>query len=348
MLGARRFLVLFVFWGIFRMPLMAGIEFTWADVADVGNPSDSLNSGSVPGIGSVDYPYRISATEVSLHQYTEFLNAVDANGSNSLGLYNANMALDPNISGIHFDTNAASGSKYGYLGAGNRPITYVSWTDAARLVNWLHNGEGNGATESGVYDLSSAFPIRSTSARYALPTENEWYKAAYYDPTNGAGGGDNYWLYPMRTNDRPFSAPPPGNNAPASSRAGNFYEYSGGSTTGYNTGYALTGNITTPSGNVLSDGNAYPDAATYYGTYGQGGNVAEWAETLVSSNRVYRGGSWAGTYTSLESISRSSFAQDNENAMTGFRIVAVPEPSSLVFIGASSLAGILLLRYRRI
>lgn len=42
------------------------------------------------------------------------------------------------------------------FGSGARPITYVSWFDAARYTNWLHNGQGTGDTETGAYTLNGA------------------------------------------------------------------------------------------------------------------------------------------------------------------------------------------------
>ena len=87
--------------------------------------------------------------------------------------------------------------------------------------------QGPSTTETGSYTLNGATTddalsvvTRNATARYVIPTENEWYKAAYYDPTKG---GTNYWLYPMRTDNVPFSAMPPGNGAPNTAQAGNFY-----------------------------------------------------------------------------------------------------------------------------
>ena len=39
---------------------------------------------------------------------------------------------------------------------------------------------------------------RNTGATYVLPSENEWYKAAYYNPTSGT-----YWTYPTQSNSVP-------------------------------------------------------------------------------------------------------------------------------------------------
>jgi len=186
----------------------AQVTFNWLEVGDVGNAADPLNSGSIPGIGSVSTAYKIAATEVTLDQYVSFLNAVAESDPN--GLFYTSMSSDLNIAGIN-----RSGSPgfytYSVVGSGNRPVTYVSWNDAARFTNWLHNGQGSGGTESGVYDMSLSNPSRSGSASYWLPSENEWYKAAYYDP--GAGGpADDYWRHATRSDTAPGNAIGPGAN----------------------------------------------------------------------------------------------------------------------------------------
>ena len=87
------------------------------------------------------------------------------------------------------------------IGSPNHPITYVSWGDAARFANWLHNGQPNGIEGSG-YDRdrrvhaqrreSASQPLnaitRNAGAKWFIPSESEWYKAAYYDPAAG-----HYW-----------------------------------------------------------------------------------------------------------------------------------------------------------
>ena len=84
-----------------------------------------------------------------------------------------------------------------------------------RFVNWLENGQGSGATESGVYTISDGVSeTRSASANFFIPSEDEWYKAAYYDPRSEAAGGppgdDNYWLYPTQSDTAPTAVAPPG------------------------------------------------------------------------------------------------------------------------------------------
>ncbi len=64
-------------------------------------------------------------------------------------------------------------------------MNYVSFFDAMRFTNWLHNGQGSGDTESGAYTIGSGTDeVRSANAKYWIPSEDEWYKAAYYDPNS--------------------------------------------------------------------------------------------------------------------------------------------------------------------
>jgi hypothetical protein len=109
-----------------------------------------------------------------------------------------------NKGGISFDSGAANGAKYTIRSnMGNKPVNYVSWYDAARFTNWLHNGQGSGSTETGAYTLSGNTGIitKNVSATVWLPSEDEWYKAAYYDPSKGGTGG--YWLHATQSDTAP-------------------------------------------------------------------------------------------------------------------------------------------------
>jgi len=302
----------------------AAVMFDWATVGDAGNGADPLNSGSVPGIGSVAAIYNIATKEVTISQYTDFLNAVAK--TDLYGLYNTSMASDLNIAGI---TRTGTSGSYVYtaiVGSGNRPVTYVSWNDAARFVNWLHNGQGSGSTETGVYNMSVATPTRSGTAIYWIPSGNEWYKAAYYDPSVG-GPTDDYWLYPTRSDSAP------GNLIGAGANQANYYagDFSVTQSSPYSS-----------SQNYLTDAGAFTNSASYYGTYDQGGNVWEWNDTLISgSSRGSRGGSWDGTL--LQSSISSTNNPTLEADFLGFRVASVPEPSAAVLI----LLGGALLQARR-
>jgi formylglycine-generating enzyme len=163
-------------------PVLAIVTIDYVTVGHAGNVADSSLYGAVA------YDYEISKHETTISQYAEFLNAKAQ--TDAFGLYNTGMGTDFNVAGI---TRSGSSGSYNYAvisGSGNRPITYVSWFDAARFSNWLHNGQGNGDTETGAYTLSGAMSgifAKNGGDSVGLPSENEWYKAAYYDPTPRRG-----------------------------------------------------------------------------------------------------------------------------------------------------------------
>jgi len=169
-------------------------------VGDINNTSDPSS-----GYGSVNYGYQISAFPVTVCEYVEFLNAIARTDTNNL--YNISMSSSLGRCGI--DRSGTSGS-YTYTvrsSYANKPIIYVSWFDAARYCNWLHNGkptgtQNNNTTENGAYTFSLVGDniVRNPGARYYIPTENEWYKAAYYKSGNLNAG---YWTYATQSNTGP-------------------------------------------------------------------------------------------------------------------------------------------------
>ena len=322
--------------GLVAQPASALITINYVPVANTGNANDTT------GYGGVNYVYNIGTTEVTIGQYTAFLNAVAK--TDTYNLYNASMATDLNIAGI--SRSGLSGSyTYSVLGSANRPVTYVNWFDSARFVNWLQNGQPTGAqvagtTETGTYTLNGAISgtsiARNANGIYGLPTENEWYKAAYYDQSLNSGSG-GYWLYPTRNNSIPNSR----NGSASDANSANFFR-DDGIANGFNGGYAANNSTTTPSGNALTDGGAFSLANSFYGTFDQGGNVWEWNDAVSGGARGIRGGSWSGNDTVMSAVSRSTFFAANENSIIGFRVV-VPEPS---VVGMMAL-GIIILAWNR-
>jgi hypothetical protein len=204
-------------------------------------------------------------------------------------------------------------------------VTDVTFWDATRFANWLDNGqptgaEGPGTTETGTYTLTSDgitnnTVTRNAGATWAVTSENEWYKAAYYTPLGGTGNSNpNYWLYPTQSNT-------------ISPTQANYYDPP-----------TNEGTDTTPVGSY-----AYP---SYYGTYDQGGDVWQWNESIYfGSYRGVRGGSFDYGYGLLQSGDGGDDGYPSDESYgVGFRVSQVPEPTSMAML---ALGGIGMLGRRR-
>jgi formylglycine-generating enzyme required for sulfatase activity len=301
----------------------------------VGNPGNANDPATGSLYGGVSYTYDIGTYDVTLNQYTTFLNAVAS--TDPYGLYNTNLGTDLNVAGIS-RTGSSGSYVYSVLGNGQDPVTYVSWFDAARMANWMQNGQPTGlgevagSTEQGAYtlngDISSGLETKNANALYWIPSENEWYKAAYYDPTlNGGAGG--YWTYATRSNSAP----------------GNVVG-SGANEANYNNGvYSVTqGSGRSSSQNYLTPVGAFTNSASAYGTYDQNGDVWNWNDAVLGSSRGLRGGLWYENSSYLQSSGRDDDTPTVELSSFGFRLASLPEPSVAVSL---ILAGGLLLSRRK-
>lgn len=312
-------------------PLAArAVTIDWSLVGNPGNAADQLfpfNNPNSLQFGAVAYNYQIGTYDVTNSQYVEFLNAKDPTGANPLLLYNSDMSSAP-YGGINFNNGNLPGNMYSVIsGDGNHPVNNVTWYSAIRFANWLNNGQGSGDTETGAYTLSNGNTVtRNAGAAVFLPSEDEWYKAAYYDPRTTAQGGppsdSHYWPYPTSSNAAPTGSSP--------------------------TGAANHANIS-PGGPInLTDVGAYTGTTSPYGAFDMGGNVYQWNEgmfdTGVNIARIMRGGSFNDP--SLGTMSSVRFDVDPTSHVytLGFRVASnVPEPSSLVlaalgFVGLAAWA----------
>jgi formylglycine-generating enzyme len=323
---------------VFHMP-SGQTSLDFVTIGDPGNAADTRWAH----FGAVGYTYQMGKFDVTAAQYCQFLNAVAA--TDAYGLYNSYMA---NVGGPYNfpQTNCGCGitrsgvpgsytysvlpdagtpGQPGYANYANFPVNYVSWGDAARFSNWLQNGQPTGAqgsatTETGSYtlngavdDLSLAAVTRNAGARYVIPSENEWYKAAYY---KGSGTDAGYWQYTTRSDAVPsnvFSA--------AGTNSANFFAG----------GYTDSANFLTPVGYFAASPGPYD-------TYDMGGDVDLWTESPLSNNaRMKRGGSFQHDVGALGSWARGNSYPSADFCVCGFRVAEIPEPGSMAMLLAGAI-----------
>jgi len=275
----------------------SAVAIDWVTVDAPGNAADST------GFGAVGATYRIARSEVTNAQYAGFLNAVAA--TDTFALYNTSMA-----SGLGGITRSGSTGSFSYAPIGGRadlPVNFVSFYDALRFANWLHNGQGSGAqdastTEDGAYTITAGgiaanSITRNPGAEIFLTSEDEWYKSAYYDAIS-----TSYFLYPFGS-DTPTTCAAPGGGANAA-----------------NCGLAV--------GDLTAVGS-YPGSPSPSGTWDQGGNVREWNESVRFSDfRGVRGGGFGADPGNLASTILLEFLPSHETLDLGFRVASLPEPGS--------------------
>ena len=322
------------------LKLLAAVSI---DSVQIGNAANDADPST--GYGAVSSSFRMAKYKVTLAQYVEFLNAVasvqggrsDAGWSVIKGLFKCEMdekrsncitfkGQDPGqlIERTGAGTDA---SPYVYVlrpstawgaAAGNRPIPWVTWFDAARFANWMHNGQPTSTgTETGTYTLTAyqvaGYVARNSGALFWIPSEDEWYKAAYYDPTKS---GNPYWNYPAKSDVPPRIALVSSNPAAPAANFQNVYK----------------GN----SAGVLTPVGAYSTSASYYGTFDQGGLLWEWTEAAYPNptagpNRIVRGGSWGPGITPLRKTIRRDYGPMGTDPFyydddTGFRLAMPATP----------------------
>ena len=304
------------------------------DTVAVGNAG---NAPDTTGYGSVSYTYNIGKYEVTAAQYTAFLNAVAK--TDTYGLYYSSMWSSSY--GCMIQRSGSTGN-YTYSVASewaNRPVNYVSYWDSCRFANWLHNGQPTGAqnlttTEDGAYYLNGYNGTdgrdiqRKAGWRWAVTSEDEWYKAAYYKGGNTNAG---YWLYPTQSDTAPsnqlVNPTDPGNNAT--------YE---------NNGYTIG------SPYYRTEVGAHENSDSAYGTFDQGGNIWEWNEAIYQgpgyAYRGLRGGWFDYNVYGLQSNNYYGYYPGSQDNSAGFRVSHVPEPSSIVAL-LGGLTGLAALRRRK-
>lgn len=253
------------------------------EFVSIGNPGNAADTGGTPGCGAVGYEYRIGKYEITNAQWNAFTAVAGAPKGNPT---------------LAYDTSV-------YYRGVQQPTNNVSWYEAAQFCNYLTSGNKSlGAYQLGTdgsITINRAAALSAYGTVYVIPTENEWYKAAYFKP-NGSG----YSLYANGLNTIPA--------------ADNGWNYYGGA---YNPPWDVgTGTL------------------EQNGTKDMMGNVWEWNETLLSgSYRGIRGGSYYYGFDDdvLASSNRGYDQPYVEISQYGFRIASIPEPCTLLLLGVGGM-----------
>jgi formylglycine-generating enzyme required for sulfatase activity len=228
----------------------AVVTLTTVDVGAPGNPSvavvpftDAIYQSCADApqtragcqtLGSVDYRYGIGRLEITVGQWVAFLNTVDPSGRDRHHLYDASESSSawPKYGQIDRASRAAPGRHYSVASPAwaDKPYGFANFLRAARFVNSIENGRvlsrrtGHAGdvpivtrrvrlspqTERGMYDMRRHKATRTKRDGFVLPSQDEWTKAAYYDPRGG--GTFSYWKYPTNAGvfgDGTATAPSP-------------------------------------------------------------------------------------------------------------------------------------------
>ncbi len=197
-----------------------GIDFV--NVGDAGNAPwiGSAPSGSLllSERGSVGYEYRIAKFEMTTSLWMEFVNTYSVTGASW-----SNFAEPVVWAATPDPSYAGPGRRWvldGQAQSADLPIFGITWRDAARYANWLHNDKQPtlAAIQTGAYDTATWGwdPLRDhytdgdrlPGAKFWIPTIDEWMKAAHWDPDMQGPGQGGWWDYPYQSHTAPVPGYP--------------------------------------------------------------------------------------------------------------------------------------------
>jgi formylglycine-generating enzyme required for sulfatase activity len=335
-------------------PAPAVLTFKTATVGAPGNPSVGITpfadaiypscaeatqaQPACQQVGGVKYRYGIGQLEVTVAQWVAFLNTVDPLGRNRHRLYSANesAAAWPKYGQVDYAEGARAGRHYSVASPAwaDKPYGFANFLRSARFANSLYNGQllakrasaNDGfryvayrvrlsrRTENGMYAMTKRAATRSHKSGFVIPSQDEWIKAAYYDPKGG--GTYSYWKYPTNpgvfgdgTKTAPFQTtlnPTTGDvtnsasqplatfhaaETPAPSWCPASFAPEACSTVNP-FGFGASAYAKVYQGSVGTVGQA--KTLSPWGTLDQGGNVVEWTDTITpppsgrSGGRIWR------------------------------------------------------------
>ena len=195
-----------------------------ATIEKNADPSvQTVASTNCMAVGRVGYKYKIAEKELTVAQWVTFLNKVDPRGRNKHRLWDAAQSsrVWPKYGSVNRNKRAPKGQRY-YVASpewADKPYNVADFTRAARLANSLNNGQLlkkksgrvttvagkrlrvtnykvrlSSETETGMYQMSKRQATRNSAKGFAVSSQDEWIKAAYFDPKGG--GKHSYWDYP--------------------------------------------------------------------------------------------------------------------------------------------------------
>jgi hypothetical protein len=260
--------------------IINGIDFV--SIGSAGFPGDTDTDSNRLGYGAVGYNYKISQFEISFAQFA--------------------------LSGVG---NGDENHWVGSLGS-NAPVVEVTWHEAARYANWLTSGDA----DVGAYTINGSGRVTDVMTRaeiladgglfFVLPTEDEWYKAAYFT-------GSGYSLYANGTNVAPAQG------VEANYSGGGAWLASGGTQELNNATYNMMGNVWEWT-ESLHNGNSITGGAE------------------VVDLIAFRGGSYVQDETRLAADDRQSGGPTIDHQSIGMRVVAIPEPGTITLMGLSTVS----------
>jgi formylglycine-generating enzyme required for sulfatase activity len=264
-----------------------GINIDFVTIGNAGNAGDKRVEANPYNCGAVSYNYRISKYEVTNAQWNAFTAAAGAPTGNPSYAYDQSS----------------------YWTVAQQPTGNVSWYEAAQFCNYLTSGDkskgayqfsGDNSNPGDFMGINRNSAISYYGIAYVIPTEDEWYKAAYFKPD-----ATGYSLYANGTD-----------TAPIASVESNYNDLIG------------------------EPWNVGTGTQEQNKTFDMMGNVWELNETLFySSYRGVRGGSYINYDVFLSSSFQGTVGyQFEEEDFWGFRVVSVPEPCSLVLLGLGGLS----------
>ncbi|MFU8828923.1 MAG: SUMF1/EgtB/PvdO family nonheme iron enzyme, partial [Phycisphaerales bacterium] len=201
-----------------------------------------------------------------------------------------------------------------------------SWRGAALYANWLHHGQTSDPEKLliGAYDATTfgqdanGTPTdqyeKLPGARFWIPSQDEYIKAAYYDPNRYGDGEGGYWTYPDAS-DTPLLPGLP---------------EEGGETNAFNWGF---NNYDLPIG-------SYADVRSAYGLLDASGMLHEWTSTEAATGRRLLGTSSVGGTDYILTLVNDQVGFAITQTATpgssagGFRMATlIPTPASIVALG---------------